>query len=235
MMHSETLDVNSRNNLLILKNGSLLIDFYLAGGTAVALHLGHRISYDLDFFSNKSFDGLALGRTLSALGDYKNRFLDGNNLIGGFNGTSISFIFYQPEMIGKFHQFEGVNISAMDDLIGMKIEAISSRGKKRDFVDLFSMMKFKNISIIDAMFLYKDKYRKFKPSIIHALKSLTYFNDAENDPPLEMKTPIQWQEVKNFFERELSKMDNILKIVDQNSGPLKNDIKDDPQDSGLEA
>jgi len=233
-MHSETLDANSRNNLLILKKGILLNDFYLAGGTAVALHLGHRISYDLDFFSNKSFDGLALGRTLSALGDYRNKFLDSNNLIGGFNGTSISFIFYKPEMIGKFHQFEGVNITALDDLIGMKIEAISSRGKKRDFIDLFSMMKYKNISITDAMFLYREKYKNFNPSIIHALKSLTYFSDAENDPLPEMKTPIQWQEVKNFFERELSKMDTILKIVNTISGPHKIGIKDNSQDFGPE-
>ena len=233
-MHSETLDANSRNNLIILKKGIPLNDFYLAGGTAVALHLGHRISYDLDFFSNKSFDGLALGRALSALGDYRNKFLDGNNLIGGFNGTSISFIFYQPELIGKFQQFEGVNISAIDDLIGMKIEAISSRGKKRDFIDLFSMMKHKNLSIIDAMFLYKEKYNKFNPSIIHALKSLTYFNDAENDPLPEMKTPIQWQEVKSFFERELSKMDNILKIVDKNLSPIKSIVKNNSRDSGSE-
>lgn len=233
-MHSETLDANSRKNLLILKKGIPLNVFYLAGGTAVALHLGHRISYDLDFFSNKSFDGLALGRTLSALGDYRNKFLDGNNLIGGFNGTSISFIFYKPEMIGKFQQFEGVHIAALDDLIGMKIEAISSRGKKRDFIDLFSMMQHKSISITDAIFLYKEKYKNFNPSIIHALKSLTYFSDAENDPLPEMKTPIQWQEVKSFFERELSKMDNILKIVDKNLGPIKSIVKDNSQDSGSE-
>lgn len=233
-MHTEALDENSRNNLLILKKGNLLNDFYLAGGTAVALHLGHRISYDLDFFSHKSFDGLALGRMLSALGDYRNKFMDGNNLIGGFNGTSISFIFYKPEMIGKYHQFEGINITAIDDLIGMKIEAISSRGKKRDFIDLFSMMKYKNISITDAMFLYREKYKNFNPSIIHALKSLMYFSDAENDPLPEMKTPIQWQEVKNFFERELSKMDTILKIVDTNSGPHKIGIKDNSRDFGPE-
>ena len=102
-MHCETLDANSRNNLMILKKGILLNDFYLAGGTAIALHLGHRISYDLDFFSNKSFDGLALGRTLSALGDYRNKFLDGNNLIGGFNGTSISFIFYKLGLFSSRH------------------------------------------------------------------------------------------------------------------------------------
>ena len=229
-MHSETLDANSRNNLMILKKGISLNDFYLAGGTAVALHLGHRISYDLDFFGNKSFDGLVLGRKLSALGDYRNKFLDGNNLIGGFNGTSISFIFYKPEMIGKFHQFEGVHIASLDDLIGMKIEAISSRGKKRDFIDLFSIMKYKNISITDAMFLYNEKYKDFNPSMIHALKSLTYFNDAENDPLPVMKTPIQWQEVKNYFERELGKMDTILKLINKDSGPLKTGMKDNFQD-----
>lgn len=234
-MHSETLDANSRNNLMILKKGIPLNDFYLAGGTAVALHLGHRISHDLDFFSNKSFDGLALGRKLSALGDYQNRFLDGNNLIGGFNGTSISFIFYKPEMIGKFHQFEGVHVAALDDLIGMKIEAISRRGKKRDFIDLFSIIKHKSISITDAMFLYREKYKNLNPSMIHALKSLTYFNDAENDPLPEMKAPIQWQEVKNYFERELGKMDIILKLIDNDSGPQKIGIKDNSRDFGPES
>lgn len=213
-MYLETIDTKSRNNLLLLNTKKLLNDFYLAGGTAVALHLGHRISYDLDFFSNKNFDGLLLKRMISNLGDYEDSFSNENNMIGIFNGSKLSFIYYKPEMLGAFQQIEGVNIASINDLIAMKVEAISQRGTKRDFIDLFFMMKNRNISIVDVMLLYCEKYKEFNFNLIHTLKSFNYFNDADKNSMPEMKSPVQWQEVKNFFNRELPKIDSISKISD---------------------
>lgn len=222
-MHTEALDENSRNNLLILKKGNLLNDFYLAGGTAVALHLGHRISYDLDFFSNKSFDGLLLKRIISNLGDYKDSFSNNQNMIGKFNGSLLSFIYYKPEMLGSFQQVDGVNVASIDDLIAMKVEAISQRGRKRDFVDLYFMMKNRNISIFDVMLQYCEKYKDFNLNLVHTLKSFNYFEDAETDQLPEMKVPAKWQDVRNYFESQ--KYDIVRSL--ENSGIIKKDFSPD--------
>ncbi len=177
----------------------MLNDFYLAGGTAVVLHLGQGISCDLDFFSRKSFDGLLLKQIISDLGDYKVTLANENNLIGLFNGTKLSFIHYMPELIGNPVLFDGVKIASIIDLMAMKIEAISQRGAKRDFIDLFFIMKKYNMSLIEIMLHYTRKYKDFSPNIVHTLKSLIYFEDAEKDIMPEMMIQIQWKEIREYF------------------------------------
>jgi hypothetical protein len=209
-MHVETIDTLSLKNLKLLQKENLLNDFYLAGGTAVALHLGHRISYDLDFFNPKTFDGLLLKRIISNLGNYKDTFSNENNMIGIFNGTRLSFIYYKSEMTGEFLNFAGIKIAAIEDLIAMKIEAISQRGKKRDFIDLFAMMKNSAMTLSDVMSLYRKKYKGFNINEIHVLKSFIFFADAEKDQMPELKLPIQWTEVKSFFNSQKIYISKLL-------------------------
>jgi hypothetical protein len=226
-MFPETIDENSRNNLMILKKENLLKDFYLAGGTAVALHLGHRISYDLDFFSNKNFDGLLLKQIVSNLGDYRDALSNKNNLIGIFNGTKLSFIHYKPVLIGVPELLDEVTIASIKDLSAMKVEAISQRGAKRDFIDLFCIMQKNNASITDVISQYIEKYKDFNPTIIHILKSIRYFDDAEKDIMPTMKIPIQWQDVKHFFKNQEVEIVKLLDGIGINK-------KDKAPDSGLE-
>jgi len=202
-MHPEAIEPKSKDNLIILKNGengNLLNDFYLAGGTAVALHIGHRLSHDLDFFSDKKFDGVFLKSKISELGNFEDNISRDNNIIGIFNGTKLSFIYFKPGMTQVPQQFEGVHIASIKDLMAMKISAISQRGAKRDFIDLFFIMKQYELPITEVMLQYFEIYKMFKPNPIHALKSLTYFDDAEKEPMPKMRIPVQWHEVKGFFE-----------------------------------
>jgi hypothetical protein len=197
-MHPEAIEPKSKDNLMILKNGengNLLNDFYLAGGTAVALHLGHRLSRDLDDVSRD------------------------NNTIGSFNGTKLSFMYFKPGMTEAPQQFAGVTIASIKDLMAMKVSAISQRGAKRDFIDLYFIMNKLEMSIADVMLYYFDKYKDFKPNPIHALKSLTFFDDAEKEIMPDMKTTVQWPEIKGFFEGQkkgivqLLEMNGLDKII----------------------
>ena len=211
---------------MILKNGengSLLNDFYLAGGTAVALHLGHRLSRDLDFFSAKPFDGVLLKSKISELGNYEDDVSRDNNTIGSFNDTKLSFMYFKPGLAEAPQQFAGVNIASIKDLMAMKVSAISQRGAKRDFIDLYFIMKKFEMSITDVMLHYFEKYKDFKPNPIHALKSLTFFDDAEKEIMPVMKTPVQWPEIKGFFEGQKK---GIVQLLEKN-GLGKNNI---PQD-----
>jgi hypothetical protein len=226
-MHPETIKSESKDNLMILKNGengNLLNDFYLAGGTAVALHLGHRLSRDLDFFSAKQFDGVLLKTKISELGNYEDDVSRKNNTIGSFNDTKLSFMYFNPGMTEPPQLFEGVNIASLKDLMAMKVSAISQRGAKRDFIDLYFIMKKFEISITDVMLHYFEKYKDFKPNPIHALKSLTYFDDAEKEIMPDMKIPVQWHEIKGFFENQKKDIVQILEMNGLENNKLSQDI-----------
>lgn len=202
-MHPETIDPKSKDNLMILKNGengNLLSDYYLAGGTAVALHLGHRLSRDLVFFSATPFNGVLLKSKISELGNYEDDISRDNNTIGSFNGTKLSFMYFKPGLTEDPQHFAGVTIAPLKDLMAMKVSAISQRGAKRDFIDLYFIMKKLEMSITDVMLHYFDKYKDFKPNPIEALKSLTFFDDAEKEIMPIMEIPVQWQEIKGFYE-----------------------------------
>jgi hypothetical protein len=215
-MHPEVIEPKSKDNLIILKNGdngNLLNGFYLAGGTAVALHLGHRLSRDLDFFSAKPFNGVLLKSKISELGNYEDNVSRDNNTIGSFNDTKLSFMYFKPGMTEDPQQFAGVNIASIKDLMAMKVSAISQRGAKRDFIDLYFIMNKLEMSITDVMLHYFEKYKDFKPNPIHALKSLTYFDDAEKEIMPVMKTPVQWPEIKGFFEGQKK---GIVQLLEKN-------------------
>jgi hypothetical protein len=89
----------------------------------------------------------------------------------------------------------------------MKIDAISSRGMKRDFIDLFFICK-ELISLNNLLNLFKRKYKSVNYNMIHILKSLAYFEDAENNPMSKMIISVSWQEVKSFFKEEIKKINN---------------------------
>lgn len=227
-MHPETIEPKSKDNLMILKNGengNLLNDFYLAGGTAVALHLGHRLSHDLDFFSAKQFDGVLLKSRISKLGNYEDDVSRDNNTIGSFNGTKLSFMYFKPGMTEAPQQFAGVNIASIKDLMAMKVSAISQRGAKRDFIDLYFIMKKFEISIADVMLHYFEKYKDFKPNPIHALKSLTFFDDAEKEIMPVMKIPVQWPEIKGFFEGQKKGIVQLLEMSGLDKIIIPQDIR----------
>lgn len=88
----------------------------------------------------------------------------------------------------------------------MKIAAISDRGTKRDFIDLYFIIKMEKVLSLDEILrLYDKKFGLLKQNKIHILKSLCYFDDAEQEPMPKMLKDVSWKEVKKFFEEEIKK------------------------------
>src|SRR3989344_8336942 len=118
-------------------------DWYLAGGTALALHAGHRQSVDLDFFSAETeFDQKKIEETLAATGEWKTTSLDKGTVYGELKGAKISLIAYPYfKIAGQFTKIGHVAIAQPADIAAMKITAISQRGKRRDFIDLYWISK----------------------------------------------------------------------------------------------
>ncbi|OHA06952.1 MAG: hypothetical protein A2934_01550 [Candidatus Sungbacteria bacterium RIFCSPLOWO2_01_FULL_47_10] len=178
--------------------------WYLAGGTALSLQVGHRQSVDLDFFlEKKSFQETRIERILLEKGEWETVLKQKGTLYGIFNDAKVSFIaypFFRPS--SSFFQCGTVKIILPDDIAAMKIVAVSQRGRKRDFVDLYWYCNYCGLldeTIQRAISQYPDQKR----SLPHFLKSLVYFADAEDDPMPKLFFKADWKTVKAYFRREV--------------------------------
>lgn len=206
-MFQKGLSKPTRKNLELLGELSFTQNFYLAGGTAVALYFGHRLSFDLDFFTTNSFDSEELTAILKQKGLIVEQ-IHKDTLLGKLNGEKVSFFYYQYPLLDKQTVWNNIQVASLADLAAMKVDAISSRGKKRDFIDLYIIQK--KISLSKAIDYYENKYHTLANNILHILKSLSYFTDAEEDEMPQMIQMISWEEVKTFFEKEVQTLSKKL-------------------------
>lgn len=172
--------------------------FYLAGGTAVALFFHHRRSDDLDFFSDQSFRETTLIKNLKKIGRFKSLKSAEDTLIGKLDGVKISFFTLPYKLLEPPVKYKNLKVATPVDLALMKILAISDRGTKRDFIDLYLLCR-RVKSLDEFLLLFQKKFGKYDFNIQHILKSLTYFDDADKGEMPEMYIVIKWEEVKIFF------------------------------------
>ncbi|MFA4888832.1 MAG: nucleotidyl transferase AbiEii/AbiGii toxin family protein [Candidatus Omnitrophota bacterium] len=138
-MFTETLFGNTKSALAILGKSHLMDNAYLAGGTAAALQLGHRISVDLDFFTPHEFDAKELTRSLKKTGKFKLDKQSWGTILGDFEEVKFSIFAYKYPVLFPFKSLSDINILDLRDIAAMKIDAISTRGIRRDFIDLYFM------------------------------------------------------------------------------------------------
>ena len=204
-MSPKIISRKTKTNLEILKKANILGDFYLVGDTGLALQLNHRLSLDLDLFSLKKVNTKNLIQKIKKLGRLSIEKESEDTLICRFNGTSLTFLRYEYPLLFNFKIIEGVKIASVQDIGCMKIDAISSRGRKKDFIDLYFICQ-KVTPLSELLKLFERKYKSVDFNIIHLLKSLSYFEDAERDPMPKTIMAVSWQEVKNFFKKEIPKL-----------------------------
>jgi hypothetical protein len=196
-MHEEILAQPTANLFKKLSSYPWISEFYLAGGTALALHLGHRMSVDLDFFSTAMFDESVLIEKLLPVGDLEVFQKSMHSVTGSIDGVKYSFLGYTYPLLDKGTEFRGIAIASIEDIACMKLDALSSRGTKRDFVDVYFICK--EIPLGEVIKMFERKYASVRFNILHLKKSLVYFDDAESDAMPHMLQPVTWDEVKQFF------------------------------------
>lgn len=196
----------TENCLALLGEQKWLNGFYLAGGTGCALQLGHRLSYDLDFFIHKDYDTSKIRGNLKEMGEFLLEQVSPNTLLGRLNGVKISFFSYKYPLLLPAKEYLGVKVADLIDIGCMKLDAIGSRGIKRDFIDLYFICRDKAAILTDLLKYYSKKYNV--KNTVHIIKSLTYFKDAEDQSMPKMLKPCDWNEVKKFFEKEVVKLIN---------------------------
>lgn len=170
--------------------------FYLAGGTAAAILLGHRLSIDLNYFSSVPFTGAQIAQSLVEAGIEPSQLeLSPKTLHCVIEGAKVSFLAYEHPLLVKTALFEQTSIASLLDIGLMKIIAIASRGMKKDFIDLYFILK--SISLQTLLDNFSNKYPIDRIDPYHYLRSLTFFDDAENDPMPQMLIDCDWPHVKD--------------------------------------
>ena len=200
-MFSRGLSPKTQTNLDRLSRVDFVKKYYLSGGTAAALHLGHRLSYDLDWFSPIPVHPNVIFSGLTPLGRLSIQQNDQGTFNGSLNGVKLIFFIYPYKLLYPPIVYQGIKVADLRDISCMKLDAVSSRGKKRDFIDLFFISQ--KYSLEEQLRFFERRYEKQDVSIKHIIDSLVYFNDAENDALPEMFKPVNWQQVKHYFEREV--------------------------------
>lgn len=177
--------------------------FYLAGGTAIALHLGHRRSIDLDWFCGERLgDVMRLAKALDEEMRFRTDEVAPGTLHGTASGVRLSFIEYlyplirKPLTIPKF----GCGVASLDDLACMKLSAVAQRGSKKDFVDIYALLT-KHRPLVDLLDLYVRKYRV--SDISHILYGLAYFDDAERERMPSMLWKVKWDDVRDVIDESV--------------------------------
>jgi predicted nucleotidyltransferase component of viral defense system len=199
-MHSKVLTEAQKSVLSKLSSALLRTDFYLAGGTALALHLGHRMSQDFDWFAPKIAEPEKLLTTLRAAGlDFSVLSTDIETCYITINDVQVSFLGFdypllQPRV--SYPEFQ-IELASLDDIAAMKLAAIASRGSRRDFIDLHVLFTVHK-SLADSLQCYQKKYAS--RDIGHVIRSLVYFENAEAEPELLMIKPFSWDGLKRDME-----------------------------------
>lgn len=203
MLQYKTIHPVTLELLKDLMTEQICEDFFLVGETATALHLGHRISIDLDLFSQKEFDAEKLKKHLAEKYNISSSTTATNTLstFVNFKDTDIKveFISYKYKLLKPIKIIDGIKLLELDDLIPMKLSAIAGRGSKKDFFDIYFLFNKYNLS--KMLDLFKQKFET--ENLFHILKSLTFFDDADNDPEPNLLEKVNWDEVKKIIVREV--------------------------------
>lgn len=207
MLHTKTVARSTLELLKMLESESVMSDFNLAGGTSLALYLGHRISVDLDLFTPKSFDAGKLEIFLRDKYGFRTDFMEKNTLKGTIDGVKIDCITHPYSYLEKPYTESGIRLYSMEDIVAMKLSAIADNGSRlKDFIDIaFLSTRFPFNSMLR---LYE---RKFPGSnLIRPFKAITYFEDIDFEEDIVMLNgKYDWK----LIERRLIDMTQIQNKV----------------------
>ena len=174
--------------------------FYLGGGTAVALHLGHRKSVDLDWFTEARVEDPQ--RLVGSLRDegvtIEDARTDRGTVHGLVESVRVSLIEFRYPLLAPVERLGPAPIAGLEDLAAMKLSAIAQRGTRRDFIDVHTLAcEFRPLP--ELLELYRRKFGV--EDVAHVVYGLSYFDDAEGEQMPTMLRATDWDAVKAAFRR----------------------------------
>jgi hypothetical protein len=179
-------------------------DAYLGGGTAIAVHLAHRVSRDLDFFFHReSIDLDKLTRRLTAVGPFAVTERSPGTLNGIFSATKVQFLHAdearRQRLLEPPQEVDGLRIAGLSDLMAMKLKVVGDRGELRDYFDLMTIERRTGRTADEGLALFVARFQPEYPqqAINHILLGLGYFDDVDPDDAL----PVPRDQIVDYWTR----------------------------------
>lgn len=204
MLYTTTVDPNTLGLLIELMQKPYLQGFNLVGGTALSMQIGHRISIDLDMFTTEPFNTLEIKSKLEDDYPVFQVLLESQNtIITNINNIKVDFIRFKYGFTYPIITEKEIRLVNIKDIAPMKLDAITGRGKKKDFYDLYFLLE--KFSLSEILEMYQHKYQH--TTIFHVIKSITYFHEADTEPdPIVIDKKVKWNTIKKKLTEEVNKL-----------------------------
>lgn len=202
MLYTEVLEPGTLGILRAVLANETFESFSLVGGTALALQFGHRLSIDLDFFTTDLFDKELAKAELTDIGTWTTDSENKIGLRGQLDGVKMDFVTYRYPLLEPVVIIDDVRMLSQADISAMKLSAVTNRGAKKDFYDIFFLLH--RHSFTQLCDWYKAKFQT--NNLFMLLKSITYFDEAEStETPLLLANNVSWETVKETLLLEVAR------------------------------
>lgn len=205
MLYYRTIDSKTLELLKKIQKKDLFSELRLVGGTSLALQIGHRTSIDLDLFGKISTDKLDIDNSLGKIGALKKIHSTDSINIYSLDGIKVDIVNYPYPWLDTPLNKDDLILASIKDIAAMKLAAISGRGSKKDFIDIFFLLKI--YSLKQMIEFYNQKYHDGSSFLV--LKSLSYFSDADDEPMPKMIKKIKWKSVKSSIKTAINEFINL--------------------------
>ncbi|MCD8269894.1 MAG: nucleotidyl transferase AbiEii/AbiGii toxin family protein [Parabacteroides sp.] len=202
MLHYATVDPSTLELLKNLQALPELKELRLVGGTSLALQIGHRKSVDLDLFGKMSLEADELTELIQPLGNITILKNSRNIHVFTINGIKADIVNYTYPWLNDAIFDGGLQLADQRDICAMKLAAVTGRGTRKDFIDIYFLLR--SFSMETMFNFYMQKYTDASSFMV--VKSLTYFEDAENEPEPYMFEPVNWNLIKAEIRKQASRL-----------------------------
>lgn len=198
-LHLNTISSTMKEIMVGFGKSDLSQKFYLAGGTALALQLGHRQSIDLDFFTQTEDIPSSKQHIETSLKSYNPVLTDSSwgNLIFLINSIRVGFFAYGYPLVAPLVEIHGIHLAGLADIGLMKMDTLLGRASRKDFHDLYAICQ--TIPIQDLLILAPQKYPGIRDFEAQIARHLAYYERADSEAPVPLLQEVSWEEVKEFF------------------------------------
>lgn len=199
MLHQETVEKGTLDLIRRFMQDSAFNSFYLVGGTALALRIGHRKSIDIDLFTDKAFQSTEIEAHLKASYSVENIRAISNGVFSVIDGVKVDIIAHQYPLLSKIEETEGIRMLSLLDISAMKLNAIHGNGTRlKDFIDIYAMLEY--MPLEDMLKACENKYPDINVPL--ARNALLYHDDIDYEVKIDfIGKPIEWQLVSERLQQ----------------------------------